>query len=262
MAEKRQLELMLLRIVPHPLREDSMTVGLVVVEPEGEFAEVRFTRDWRRLECFAPDLDMEWFAKVEGEIREGLKSVRTREGLLQMTEAFGSMFEVGRTKGLLAADPTKEMGVLEQIYLAPAPAMERARGTGRMRIVAQMESAFTEAGVIGLLQRDLPMTEFTGEFDPFTVDFGFRVGTKVKMFHGLALSLSREPAIMLAHRYERIQSGMKARGDEPLLTAVISEFAARREDAAPAIAMLREREITVRDVGEMAAIAEEVRGAR
>jgi len=61
MAEKRQLELFLLRVVPHPLREDSMTVGIVVVEPGGEFVDVRFTRDWKRVECFAPEIELELF---------------------------------------------------------------------------------------------------------------------------------------------------------------------------------------------------------
>jgi len=58
MAEKRQLELYLLRFLPHALRDDFVTVGLLLVESDGGFAEVRFTRDWRMLQCVAPDVDL------------------------------------------------------------------------------------------------------------------------------------------------------------------------------------------------------------
>ena len=61
MAEKRQFEILLVRLVPHALRDDFMTVGVVMLEPAGEFADLRLTRDWKRVECFAPNLEMESF---------------------------------------------------------------------------------------------------------------------------------------------------------------------------------------------------------
>ena len=65
MAEKRQLELHLLRFLPHALRDDFVTVGLLLLESDGGFAEVRFTRDWKMLQCVAPDVELEWFEMVE-----------------------------------------------------------------------------------------------------------------------------------------------------------------------------------------------------
>lgn len=260
MGEKRQLELFLLRMVPHPLREDSMTVGLVVVEPGGEFVDVRFTRDWKRVECFAPDIEMELFENLESALRGNLKEIRTREHLQEVIERFGPVFDIGPTKGLVAADPVAEMRVLERDYLAAMQPVERARHMGRVGIVGRMESAFADAGVLDLLQRDIEMKEFTGENDPFRVDFGFRVGKSLKMFHALALSVNREPAVTLAYRYARIQDGMRKKNEAALLTAVISEEAVRRrEEVASGVAMLRANEIAVRDVGEMAVIAEEAR---
>ena len=52
------------------LRDDFVTVGLLLLESDGGFAEVRFTRDWRMLQCVAPDVELEWFEMVESEIRE------------------------------------------------------------------------------------------------------------------------------------------------------------------------------------------------
>ncbi len=207
-----------------------------------------------------------------------------------LEEKFGGLFEVGAVKGLLTRDPVAEMGILERDYLARSPGLEKretwgTRRMGRLGIVARMQDAFSAAGVLELLQRDIEMTEFTGENDPFKVDFGFRVGSSLKMFHALALSISREPAVTLAYRFGRIREGMIARGDEALLTAVISERQVSRQPSAislqerggdidsgaaqeewrarsrmeSGVAMLREKGIRVRGVEEMGEIAEEVR---
>jgi len=45
MAKTRQLELHLLRFLPHPLRDDFVTVGFLLTETDGGFSEVRITRD-------------------------------------------------------------------------------------------------------------------------------------------------------------------------------------------------------------------------
>ncbi len=298
MGEKRQCEILLLRLVPHALRDDFMTVGVVVLEPGGEtavsqpaelshqpsaislqveqpdsdgpaplreprFADVRFTRDWKRVECFAPEIEGEILERLEASVRGRLKEIRNRGDLVQMLESeFGAVFDVGPVKALVAADLAAEMGALEEIYLAPtragAPAPHERR-LGRMRTVLRMQDAFAEAGVLEMLQRDLDMREFTGENDPFQVDFGFRVGKSLKMFQGLALNLSREPAVTLAYRFGRIQSGMRGRGEEALMTAIVREEALRaRGEVASGIAMLRASEIEVRGLGEMGEIAERV----
>ena len=274
--ERRKCELYVVRVVPHALRGDAMTVGLVVVEPGGEFAEVRLTRDWKRVECFAPDLELEIFEYLETTIRAGLKEIKRREDLtLLLEERFGALFEVEAPKALVAVDPAAEMRILERDYLAAMQPAERARRMGRLGIVSRMQDAFAQAGVLEMLQRDIEMTEYTGENDPFRVDFGFRVGKALKMFHGLALNLSREPAVTLAYRYGRMQDGLRKRGEEALLTAVISEEAMRgippnenrvgwgtgrtRGEVASGIGMLMASEIRVRAVEEMPEIAEEVR---
>ena len=238
-----------------------MTVGVVVTEPGGEFAALQLTRDWKRVECFAPDLELEIFEQLGAAVRERLKDIRGREGLLQiLDERFGSVFDVGPVKALVAEDPAAEMRVLERDYLEAARPAERGRRLGRMGIVTRMQDAFAEAGVLALLQRDLEMKEFTGENDPFRVDFGFRVGTTLKMFQGLALNLSREPAVTLAYRYSRIRDGMQKRGEEALMTAVISEEAQRaRGEVASGVAMLRDNLIEVRSVAELEEIGERVR---
>jgi SOS regulatory protein LexA len=120
MAEKRQLELYLLRFMPHVLRDDFVTVGVLLVESDGGFADVRMTRDWKMLQSVAPDVEWEWFQMVENEIRGKLGKLRRREDLVELvSERFGTMLDVGPTKAVLTEDPAKEMETLTAMYLAP-----------------------------------------------------------------------------------------------------------------------------------------------
>jgi|SRR5580658_1484011 SOS regulatory protein LexA len=120
MGEKRQLELYLLRFLRHALRDDFVTVGLLMLESDGGFADVRFTRDWKMLQCLAPDVELEWFEMVEREIRGKMGSLFRREELMElMNGRFGTMLDVAPTKAVLTEDPPREMDVLAGMYLAP-----------------------------------------------------------------------------------------------------------------------------------------------
>ncbi len=267
MADKRQLELYMLRFLPHALRDDFVTVGLLLVESDGGFAEVRFTRDWRMLQCVAPDVELEWFEMVESEIRKRLGSLRRREDLMQlMNERFGTMIDVAPTKAVLTEDPAKEMEVLTSMYLVPMGRGERAQQrTGRVAIVSTMKEAFAEAGVLELMQRDLDVVKYTGQGDPFRIDFGYRVGSAVKMFHAVSVSANVDQALALAYRYSRVEAGMRQEQLQASLTAVTDlvmvnqGMALQEERQRFAIGMLEQNSVRVRSVGEMTEIAGEVR---
>ena len=262
MAEKRQLELHLLRFLPHALRDDFVTVGLLLVESDGGFAEVRFTRDWRMLQCVAPDVELEWFAMVESEIRGRLGSLRRRDDLLQLVnERFGTMIDVAPVKAVLTEDPAKEMDVLTSMYLAPMERGERVQQrTGRVAIVNTMKEAFANAGVLELMQRDLDVVQYTGAGDPFRIDFGYRVGSTVRMFQAVSMAANVDQALALAYRYSRIDAGMRQEQLQVSLTAVVDQGMALQDERARfAIGMLEQNSVRVRWVGEMAEVAGEVR---
>jgi chorismate mutase len=262
MAERRQLELYLVRFLPHALRDDFVTVGLLLLESDGGFAEVRFTRDWRMLQCVAPEVELEWFEMVEREIRGKLGNLRRREELLElMNERFGTMLDVAPTKAVLTEDPAKEMEVLSSMYLVPVGRGERAQPrTGRVAIVSTMKEAFSEAGVLELMQRDLDVVKYTGQGDPFRIDFGYRVGSAVKMFHAVSTAANVDQALALAYRYSRVEAGMRQEQLQASLTAVVEQGMALQEEKTRfAIGMLKQNSVRVRAVGEMAEIAGEVR---
>jgi chorismate mutase len=262
MGEKRQLELYLLRFLPHALRDDFVTVGLLLLESDGGFAELRFTHDWRMLQCVAPDLELELFDLVESEIRGRLGSLRRREDLLQlMNERFGTMIDVAPAKAVLTEDPAKEMEVLSSMYLVPIERGERAQQrTGRAAIVEKMREAFANAGVLELMKRNLDVDKYTGMGDPSRIDFGYRVGNDVRMFHAVSVATNADQALALAYRYSRIEVGMRREQMQASLTAVLDrEITVQEETARFAIGMLEQNSVRVRTVEEMAEIAGEVR---
>jgi hypothetical protein len=262
LATKRQLELYLLRFLPHALRDDFVTVGVLLTESDAGFAEVRFTRDWKMLQCVAPDVELEWFELVEREIRGRLGELRRREELLQLiNERFGAMLDVAPTKAILTEDPAQEMEVLTSMYLVSPGRGERTQSrTGRGAIVNTMLEAFTEAGVLDLMQRDLDVVKYTGLGDPFRIDFGYRVGSAVKMFHAVSIAASVDQALALAYRYSRVGTGMRQEQLQASLTAVVDPVTALQDEKTRfAIGMLKQNSVRVRPVESMTEIASEVR---
>jgi hypothetical protein len=262
MAEKRKLELYLLRFLPYALRDDFVTVGLLLMESDGGFAEVRFTHDWKMLQSLAPDVEPEWFEMVEAEIRGKLGGLRRRDELEQlMNERFGTMMYVAPVKAVLTEDPTAEMAILTQMYLSPMPRGERAPAhTGRVAIVNTMKDVFTKAGVLELIQKDIDVDRYTGQGDPFRIDFGYRVGNVVKMFHAVSVASNVDQALALIYRYSLVTAGMRQEQLSASLTAVVDQRMTLQEERTRfAIGMLQEKSVRVRTVEEAPDIAGEVR---
>src|ERR1035438_4240191 len=75
MADYKQCEFYLLRYVPDAVKQEFVNVGVAVLEEgEGGFTDVRFTRDWRRVRCLDPEVDVELLESYESELRRLLQS--------------------------------------------------------------------------------------------------------------------------------------------------------------------------------------------
>src|ERR1019366_895936 len=171
-----------------------------------------------------------------------------------MNERFGTMLDVAPAKAVLTEDPAKEMEVLTSMYLVPMERGERAQHhTGRGAIVSTMKEAFTQAGVLELMQKDLDVVKYTGLGDPFRIDFGYRVGSAVKMFHAVSVAANVDQALALAYRYSRVEAGMRQEQLQASLTAVVDQGMGLQEEKTRfAIGMLEQNSVRVRVVGEMA----------
>lgn len=264
MAEKKQFEFFLLRYVPDAVREDSVTIGIVMYEPGNRsgFSEVRLTEDWRRLRCFDPEVNVEELLALGSEVQRELRDPDREMFLKRVGESFSNLVQVSPVKALLAEDAATELNTLAQIYLETrhAPAMKRAL-TGRQWIVGQMSDAFAQAGVLPHMQQKFGVAPFTKEGDPMKLDFMYPLGEQIKFLHAVSLRAGVDQAVILASRFPEIAAGIleKQKGRATLTAVVDDDLDRANREVGFALAMMREKGLRVRQVGEMARLAEEIR---
>jgi hypothetical protein len=264
MAGKKQLEFFLLRYVPDAVKDEFVNIGVVMVEAGGNgagFAEVRFTRDWRRVRCLDPQADVEMLAALERDIRGQLATTRDRAVLLRRLEdSFSNVIQLSPMKGCLAEDPVREIEAMASMYLEAAKAGGKRVVAGRQKILSTMREAFEQAGVAKFVL-PVPVAPYTKPGDPFQFDFGYRVAGEIKLFHAVSLKAGVDSAMLLAVRYPRIAPVMsKVAGAEPVLTAVIDDDLDRgHENVQFALSMMEEEKIRIAVAAEMPMIAEVAR---
>jgi len=264
MAERKKLEFFLLRYVPDAVKDEFVNIGVVMVEPGGNgagFADVRFTRDWRRVRCLDPQADVEMLAALEREIRGQLKATQDREVLLRRLEdSFSNVIQLSPAKGCLADDPAAEIETVASIYLEAAKVGGKREVSGRQRILGKMRVAFEQAGVAKFLL-PVPVAPYTKPGDPFQFDFGYRVAGEIKLFQAVSLKAGVDAAVMLAARYPRIVPVMsKVVEATPALTAVIDDDLDRGAESVQfALSMMADERIRIAVAAEMPMIAEVAR---
>ncbi len=264
MAAKKQLEFFLLRYVPDAVKDEFVNIGLVMVEAGANgagFAEVRFTRDWRRVRCLDPQADVEMLAALEREIRGQLATPQNREVLLRrLQDSFSNVIQLSPAKGCLAEDPVQEIEGLASMYLEAAKVGGKRIVSGRQRILATMRDAFEQAGVAKFVL-PVPVAHYTKPGDPFQFDFGYRVAGEIKLFQAVSLRAGVDTAVLLAARYPRIAPVMsKVAGAAPALTAVIDDDLDRGQESVQfALSMMEDEKIRIAAAAEMSTIAEVAR---
>src|ERR1700691_4422387 len=235
MAERKQLEFFLLRYVPDAVKDEFVNVGVVMIESGtngGGFAEVRFTKDWRRVRCLDPQADVEMLAALERDARGQLATVQDRAVLLRRLEdSFSNVIQLSPTKGCVTEDPVMEIEAMASMYLEGAKIGGRREATGRQLILGKMREEFGRAGIAKFVLH-VPVAPYTRPGDPFAFDFGYRVGGEIKLFHAVSLKASVDAAVMLAARYPKIATVMaKVTDAAPSLTAVIDDDLDRGQES-------------------------------
>ncbi|HEY1802262.1 MAG TPA: DUF3037 domain-containing protein [Terriglobales bacterium] len=269
MAEKKQYEFFLLRYVPDAVRDDSVTIGIVMYEPGNRsgFSEVRLTEDWRRLRCFDPEVNVEELQALGSEVQRELRGLDREMFLKRMGESFSNLVQVSPVKALLAEDAAKELNALTQIYLETrnAPMMKRAL-TGRQWIVGQMSDAFAQAGVLAQMQQKFAVAPFTQEGDPMKLDFAYPIGKQIKFLHAVSFSAtswrtSVDQAVILASRFPEIAAGISEKQNgRAMLTAVVDDDLDRKNNEIGfALAMMQGKGLRIAPIAEMPRIAQEIR---
>jgi hypothetical protein len=285
MAAFRQCDFFLLRYVPDVVKGEFVNVGVVLLEnASGEdgssagsgqvFTGVRFTRDWRRVRCLDPEVDVVLLESYEAELRRLLQSrapeiinyrgsMSRREWVLAlMQESFSGALELAPMSAVLTESPPAELGKLAQSYLEAERRAAARTATGRRAIYNAMRDAFVNAGIWELpqMRRDIAAAQYTPG-DPLKIDCGYRGNGVVHMFHAVSLATDVNAAKVLAFSYPTVRDGiLHGEGALSDMTAITEdELDLTDEGVAFALSTLQTSEIAVARVSEMPRIAERVR---
>lgn len=266
MAGLQHLEFFLLRYAGDASKGESINLGVVAISPESEdpggFADVRFIRNWRRLHCFDPLVQMEEVQAIEREIRRDLQDSQKRAELVKrLTDSWSNVIRFDRLQGCLTESPALEMERLSALYLETPSGVEKQEPRGRQRILNVMRDELERAGVLDLMLREIPMAEYTRAGDPLKFDFGYSVGDDFKFLHAVSLSQRVEHGMILAARFPQIAAGMQAKKNvKAWLTAIVKDDLDRtRDEVSFTLEMMQENGIVVAPTSEMQKIAEGIR---
>jgi len=304
MAEYKQCEFYLLRYVPDAVKDEFVNLGVVLLEtgeggstdptpstssgqalspktgekseaPDNDqlFTDVRFTRDWRRVRCLDPEVDVELLESFEGEMRRMLQSrsaevinyrgpMSRRAWLLKLLEeGLSNTLQITPARAVLTESPSVELGKLAQMYLESEARGARRAVSGRRVILQAMREAFENAGVWTLGRTDIALANYGAKGDPLKIDFGYRPNGVIRMFQAVSLETDVDAAKVLAFSYPALRDGLRrAENAGSELTAVVEDGLNRGDDAIGfALATLAASEIRAAAVSEMPGIAERAR---
>ena len=274
MAPYKHCDFFLLRYVPDVVKQEFINVGVVMLE-EGDngFTEVRFTRDWRRVRCLDPEVDIELLQSYEDELRRLLQSraaevinyklpMSRRDWLLDlMQQSFSGVLQLTPMEAVLTESPQAELGILARAYLESERRAPQREAVGRRAIYNVMRGAFEQAGVWNVMWKDIAVATYAGNGDPLKIDCAYRPENVIQMFHAVSLATEVNAAKVLAFSYQNFRDQMAlAENADPNLYAVIEDGLDWKDPAvAFALEALDRYGIDVATVGQMPALAERAR---
>ena len=224
---RRACEFQLLRYVPDAVRNEYVHIGVILHEQGGrEAAEVRFTRDWRRVRCLDPEADTALLEGMESELRRRFAAEPDGNLMRLLSEALSLNVQMTDPKAYLAESIPAGMEELMRLYVDPSPRERVPRLSGRAAIQARMRTEFERAGVWDLLRKRIAASLYTRPGDPLRIDAGYRPNGIVRMFHAVSLEPGVEMAKVLAFSAAGLRAGVeRVEKAELELTAVIAPAA-------------------------------------
>jgi hypothetical protein len=266
---RRECEFQLLKYVPDPVRNEYVHIGVILREQGSAHAEVRFTRDWRRVRCLDSDADTAQLEGMENELRLRLEGEPGGKLMRILEEALSMGVQMTEPRGYLAESLPAGMEELMKLYVEPPPRERTSKLSGRAAIHARMRSEFEHAGVWDLLRKRIAASEYTRPGDPLRIDAGYRPNGVIRMFHAVSFEPGLETAKVLAFSAAAMRAGVERVEKAQLeLTAVI-EPAVRlgATDEAPerlemyrfGVETMEEHQIRVLTTSDMGRVAETAR---
>jgi hypothetical protein len=238
LSARAQCDFYLVRYVPDPVRNEFVNIGVLLRDAERpEQITVKFTKEWARVRCIDPDVDIAMLESLENELRQRLAHPETGLPPLMhvLEDSFSNALQVTKPQAYLAESMLAGVEELMRLYVDPRKRQTVARRSGRQAIHAQMRSQFERAGVWDLMKKRIAVARYTKPGDPLRIDCGYRPNGVIRMFHAVSLESDAEWPKILAFSVAAIREGVKRIENAKLeLTAVVEpivEVTSDRDDA-------------------------------
>ena len=222
-SDRRPCEFRLIRYVPDAVRNEFVHIGVILRE-QGSIAaaQVRFTKDWRRLRCLDPYADTELLEGMEIELRRRFEAEPDGKLMRLLSESLSLNVQMTEPKAYLAESIPAAIEELMRLYVESPPRRQELRLSGRAAIQAKMRGEFERAGVWDLLRKRIAAADYTRPGDPLRIDLGYRPNGVIRMFHAVSLEPGVEMAKVLAFSAAGLREGVqRVEKAELELTAIV-----------------------------------------
>src|SRR5579864_7407063 len=157
MSDPQQCDFLLMRYVPDSFKNEFVNIGVMLLAREGDFADVRFTRNWSRVRCLDPQADIDLLDALETDIRDQLQGTRESRNQLvyRLQETLSTGLQLSQPNALLSDSPPKDLKQLAKTYLEPPKPKRESKIGARQQIVVRMQQAFESAGVWDALNKKI-----------------------------------------------------------------------------------------------------------
>lgn len=263
MATPTKCDFLLLRYVPDPFKNEFVNIGVLLLARDEDFSEVRFTRDWSRVRCLDPQVDLDMLRQLEEDIRRDIQSDRhSRNQLMaRLQETLSTGLQLSEPKGLLTESPQQDLKELARTYLERRRTKRLSKLGARQRIVTKMQDAFESAGVWKALHQQIRASDYTHSGDPLKIDCGYQPNGVIRLFHAVALQTEPDSAKVLAFSYPALSAGIQERRRiKTDLTAIVDDNLNREQSGINfGLNTLRQNSINVATISQLPDLAERAR---
>ncbi|HEY6249052.1 MAG TPA: DUF3037 domain-containing protein [Candidatus Angelobacter sp.] len=251
-AQMQHCRFFVLRYVPDAVKNEFVNIGVVLLPPKGQ-PELRFTRDWSRVQALDPQADTELLEAF----RDELTGHGGEEWLLRRIEdSFSNVFQASESRACLTSSPSQEADELARMYLdAPRRPTARAK-SARQAILQSMQKEFQREGVWRSMRTNIAVSQYTRSADPLEIDCGYSAKSLVRMFHATALKTDVNAAKVLAFSYPELVEGIrKAEGAQAHLTAIVEDGLEKQAQVGFALDTLERCGIQIAAVSDLPSLA-------
>ena len=234
---RHKCEFFVLQCTPDPLKGEHVNVGIVLrdANQENPSVMVRISERMKRIACLEPGFDVEAFEEVLHRAESVLTNSLDFERRLDQFEEWPEELVLAPKMAVLTDSIPDEIELLANQYLKPREWKQSVNeAESRSAIFTQMRNAFEGAGVWKLMDKRLPVAEFTRQGDSLKLDCGYvdRASSIYRIFHAVPLVNDSVLAKALAYSWPVVRDGIaQKRHLDCDMRVIVSNHLDRNDDA-------------------------------